>query len=154
MRIFKTITFILLIVFVGIQLIPTERNQNYSVPKTDFMAVNRVPKNVKIILHTSCYDCHSNNTNYPWYSHIQPGSWFMANHIKEGKEELNFSEFGNYSIRRQKSKLKSIVGQIKSDEMPLTSYTIIHRNAIIPIENKAVLINWMEHTKDSLSKIN
>ena len=154
MRIFKIVLFVLLIVFVGIQFIPTERNQSDSVPKTDFMRVNNVPKNINIMLQTSCYDCHSNNTIYPWYSSIQPGSWFMADHIKEGKKELNFNEFGTYSNRRKSSKLKGMIKEIKSDDMPLTSYTIIHRNAILNKENKALLINWLTKTKDSLSKIN
>jgi uncharacterized membrane protein len=154
MKIFKIILLILLIVFVGIQFIPTKRNQSDSVPKNDFMLVNKVPKNINNLIQTSCYDCHSNNTVYPWYSNIQPGSWFMENHIVEGKKELNFNEFGNYSIRKQKSKLKAIAGQIKSDDMPLTSYTLLHRNAILTKENKALLIHWLTKTKDSLSKIN
>ena len=140
--------------FVGIQFIPTTRNQSDSVPKTDFMTVNKVPKNISTILQTSCYDCHSNNTVYPWYSSIQPVSWFMENHIVEGKKEINFNEFGSYSNRRQSSKLKAMINEIKSNDMPLTSYTIIHRNAILTKENKALLMYWLTKTKDSLSKIN
>ncbi len=154
MRIFKIVLLILLIVFVGIQFIPTEHNQSDNIPKTDFMIVNKLPKNIAIMLQTSCYDCHSNNTVYPWYSGIQPGSWFMADHINEGKKELNFNEFGTYSNRRQSSKFSEMIKEIKSDDMPLTSYTIIHRNAILTNENKALLIHWITKTKDSLSKIN
>lgn len=154
MKIFKIVLLILLIVFVGIQFIPSERNQNTIVPKTDFMKVNNVPKNINIMLQTSCYDCHSKNTVYPWYNKIQPVAWFLESHINEGKKELNFNEYGNYSIRKQKSKLKAITSQIKSDDMPLSSYTIIHKNAILTKGNKVVLINWLQQLNDSLSKIN
>ena len=117
----------------------------------NFTKVYNVPKNVEAILRTSCYDCHSNNTNYPWYSNIQPVEIFMQNHIKEGKEELNFNEYGNYSQRKQNSKLKAINKQIKLNEMPLASYTLIHKNAILSNIQKQEIMNWIEKTSDSLS---
>lgn len=102
-----------------------------------------MPPEVQTILQTSCYDCHSNNTNYPWHSYIQPVRLLMESHIKKGKKDLNFSEFGNYSKRKQESKLKAMGKQIKSDEMPLSSYTLIHRNAILTTTEKEELINWI-----------
>jgi hypothetical protein len=119
MKIFKIILLVLSIVFVGIQFIPTTRNQNYKVPKTDFMLVNNVPQEINTAMQASCYDCHSNNTHYPWYSNIQPGAWFMESHIKDGKSELNFNEWGNLSNRRKKSKLKSIISQIETKRSQL-----------------------------------
>lgn len=117
----------------------------------DFTKVYDVPKNVEAILRTSCYDCHSNNTNYPWYSNIQPARFFMESHIKEGKEELNFNEFGYYSKRRQNSKLKAIMKEVRSDDMPLTSYTLIHKNAILSNGQKQEILNWIQGASDSLS---
>ncbi|PJJ07624.1 heme-binding protein [Flavobacterium sp. 1] len=117
----------------------------------NFTKVYNVPKNVEAILRTSCYDCHSNNTNYPWYSNIQPVGIFMQNHINEGKENLNFNEYGNYSKRKQNSKLKAIKKQIKLNEMPLASYTLIHKNAILSSGQKQEVMNWIEKTSDSLS---
>jgi len=143
MKISKIILLILTIVFVGIQFIPTKRNQSESVPNTDFMIVNNVPNNIKATLQTSCYDCHSNNTSYPWYNTVQPVAWFLENHIEEGKAELNFSEWDNYSNRRKKSKLKSIVSQIKDNKMPLSSYTFIHKNTIISNNQKKEIIAWI-----------
>ena len=96
------------------------------------------------------YDCHSNNTYYPWYNNIQPVSWIMESHIKKGKKELNFSEFGTYSKRRQKSKIKSIINQIKDDEMPLSSYTLLHRKSILSESDKLLIINWMEQQRNGL----
>jgi hypothetical protein len=128
----KKIAWFGLIIFLLMQFYQPAHNISYEQDTSlHFTTVFKTPENIESMLQTSCYDCHSNNTNYPWYSHIQPGAWFMANHIKDGKKELNFSEFGNYSTRRQKSKLKAIAGQIKSDKMPLFSYTIIHKNAIL-----------------------
>ena len=103
------------------------------------------------MLKISCYDCHSNNTHYPWYSFMQPGAWSMASHIKEGKADLNFSEFGAYSSRRQQSKLQAIINSINDNTMPLSSYIILHKNAKLSEENKALLLDWIKITKDSLS---
>jgi len=150
MKILKIILLILLILFVGIQFIPTKRNQNDVVPNTDFMLVNNVPKDIKNKLQVSCYDCHSNNTQYPWYSKIQPGAWFMENHIKDGKTELNFSEWDSLSNRRKKSKLKSIISQIEDNEMPLSSYTLIHRNAIFSEAEKQRITTYLTELKSNL----
>lgn len=143
MKIFKIILLILLIVFVGIQFIPTKRNQSESIPNTDFMVVNNVPQNIYNSLQTSCYDCHSNNTSYPWYNKVQPVAWFLENHIEEGKAELNFSDWNTYSNRRKKSKLKSIVSQIEDDKMPLISYTLIHKDAVLTQKQKTEIIDWI-----------
>ena len=144
MKSFKIILLILLIVFVGIQFIPTKRNQSESIPNTDFMVVNNVPQNIYNSLQTSCYDCHSNNTSYPWYNKVQPVAWFLENHIEEGKAELNFSEWENYSERRKKSKLKSIVSQIEDGKMPLSSYTLLHGDAKLSFKQKEEIIKWID----------
>ncbi len=129
MKIVKIIAIILLVAFVGIQFIPTTRNQSDTVPSTDFMLVNNVPETIQKKLQVSCYDCHSNNTQYPWYNKIQPVAWFLEDHIKEGKAELNFNEWDSLSSRRKASKLRSIIKQIENGEMPLDSYTLIHSDA-------------------------
>ncbi|MAO07402.1 MAG: hypothetical protein CL596_01675 [Alteromonas sp.] len=150
MKIVKIIAVVLLVAFVGIQFVPTERNQSDVVPKTDFMLVNSVPDHIKSKLQTSCYDCHSNNTQYPWYNKVQPIAWFLEDHIKEGKAELNFNEWDSLSNRRKKSKLRSIIKQIESDKMPLDSYTLIHKDASFSETEKQELIKWVEQLKDSI----
>lgn len=149
MKVVKIIAIVLLVVFVGIQFIPTTRNQSEGVPKTDFMLVNNVPNNIKNKLQISCYDCHSNNTNYPWYNKIQPVTWFLEDHIKKGKAELNFNEWDDYSNRRKNSKLKSIINQIENGEMPLDSYTLIHSDAKITKSDKADIIKYLEDINDN-----
>ncbi|WP_028283538.1 heme-binding domain-containing protein [Olleya marilimosa] len=151
MKIVKKIILVLLVAFVGIQFIPTEHNQSAIVPVTDFMLVNKVPNNIKSKLQVSCYDCHSNNTNYPWYNKMQPVAWFLEDHIKEGKAELNFSKWDSLSDRRKASKLSSIIKQIESDEMPLSSYTLIHKEARFSEEEKEEILNWVKQLKDSIT---
>ena len=154
-RIIKKILFIGLIIFLLMQLYQPARNISFEQDITgNFTKVYNVPKNVEIILRTSCYDCHSNNTYYPWYSYIQPARFFMERHIKEGKEELNFNEFGNYSKRRQNSKLKAISKEIESNEMPLSSYTLIHKNAILTASQKKKVLDWINKIEDSISSQN
>ena len=150
MKIVKKIVLVLLVAFVGIQFIPTTRNQSDTVPSTDFMLVNNVPETIQRKLQVSCYDCHSNNTQYPWYNRVQPITWFLEDHIKEGKAELNFNEWDSLSSRRKKSKLTSIIKQIESGEMPLDSYTLIHKDAKFSEAEAAELISFITQLKDSL----
>lgn len=150
MSLTKKIILGLAVILIGIQFFQPLRNQSDEVPATHIERVYAVPQNVKAILVQSCYDCHSNNTRYPWYSRIQPGAWYMAGHIKKGKEELNLSEFGEYSARRQRNKFRAMAGQVKDGEMPLSSYTLIHRNAVLSPEDKQVLIAWFGAMEDSI----
>ena len=154
MKAIKKISLVLVIIFVGIQFIQPAHNKSGQVLPTDFIVVYTVPTNVKVILQNACYDCHSNNTDYPWYSNIQPMAWIMKRHINNGKEKLNFSDFGSYSSRRQISKLKGITNQIKDDEMPLSSYTMMHSKANLTKEEKSLVIDWMNKTADSISASN
>ena len=151
-KIIKKILLIGFVLFLLMQLYQPARNESYEQELTaNFTKMYDVPKNVETILRTSCYDCHSNNTNYPLYSYIQPARFFMEEHIKDGKKDLNFNEFGKYSKRKQENKLEAIIKQIKSDEMPLASYTLLHKNAIVTPAQKEEVINWINKTKDSLS---
>ncbi len=150
MSLVKKILCGLLIVFVAIQYIQPVRNKTDKVLPTDIQKIVAVPDNVLAALKNSCYDCHSNNTRYPWYSFIQPGAWLMASHIKKGKADLNFSEFGVYSNRRQQNKLQAIANSIADETMPLRSYTLLHKNAKLSTDDKAVLSDWIKAIKDSI----
>jgi hypothetical protein len=150
MKPLKRIGLVILVGLVGLQFIPTSSNQSVEVPPTDFVLTYKVSKEVGRVLHSSCYNCHSNNTDYPWYSHVQPVGWFLGNHINKGKAELNLSEFGSYSVRKQKSKLNSMANQIEKNEMPLSSYTFIHHEARLSQENKKALVDYFNTLKDSL----
>lgn len=149
-RILKYLIVGILIALALFQLVPkSKRNISAGVGSSDISMAHHLPADVQNVLRTSCYDCHSNNTVYPWYASFQPVALFLGNHIEDGKKELNFSEFGRYSVRRQYKKLEEINEQVKEDEMPLTSYTIIHRNSRLDEEKKLKLSNWVSALRDS-----
>ena len=153
--ILKKVVLLVVILFALIQFIPKpKKNLSDSIPEASIEKLYPVPDSVLYILKTACYDCHSNNTFYPWYSNIQPFAWYLNNHITEGKKELNFDDFGNYSVRQQKSKVKSIASQIEDNEMPLTSYKLIHLKARLKKDEKQLIINWAEDCLDSLNSKN
>lgn len=136
---------------VGIQFIPMSRNVSKDVPSTDFILTFKPSENVSNILRTSCYNCHSNNTDYPWYSYVQPVGLYLEGHINEGKKNLNFSEFGDYSGRRQKNKLTSMINQIEDNEMPLPAYTFIHHDAKLSVEDKNAITGFLKSLKDTIT---
>ncbi len=145
------ILLILLAVFVFIQFFQPNQNTGETASENDITKVYQVPDAVHAVLKKACYDCHSNSTNYPWYTHIQPFGWLMNSHIKEGKSELNFNEFGSYSARRQRSKIKAILASIKDGSMPLTSYTLIHRDAKLNNTQKTLITNWLSQLEEASS---
>lgn len=150
----KKVFLAIVVVFIGIQFIQPVHNKSAQVLPTDMVKMYNVPVNVWSVLHNSCYDCHSNNTAYPWYMNIQPIGWVMSSHIKEGKADLNFSDFGSYSKRKQTNKLRAIATSIKEGSMPVSSYTLMHSPAKLSNENKNLVIDWATKTKDSLSAAN
>jgi len=150
----KKILLTLLIVFIAMQFIQPAHNNSEKVLPTDFTKVYSVPDSIQVILKKACYDCHSNNSSYPWYSNIQPVAWMMARHISNGKDKLNFSDFASYTNRRQISKLKGIANQIKDDEMPIASYKLMHPKARLLQVEKIMIMNWMNAIADSLSSAN
>lgn len=148
----KKILLAILIVLIVIQFIQPARNTSGQVLQTDIVKVSNVPQSVQTVLKTACYDCHSNNTRYPWYANVQPMGWLLARHVKEGKAELNFSEFGSYSPRRQANKLRAIENSIKDGTMPLSSYLLLHKDARLTETDKTEIIDWVRRTRDSLTQ--
>jgi hypothetical protein len=142
------------ILFIALQFIRPVHNKSNQVLLTDISKVITIPDTVLFLLKDACFDCHSNNTDYPWYSNIQPMGWFMAYHIKQAKNQLNSSDFGSYSQRRQLSKLDGIANSIKDDIMPLSSYRIMHKSAQLSSDEKSLIINWAHQSIDKLSLSN
>lgn len=142
----------LLVILIIIQFVQPARNKSSEAMPYDISHTLTIPGNVQGILKKACYDCHSNNTVYPWYSFVQPMHWVLNNHIQSGKEELNFNEFGSYSLRRQRNKLRAVENNITDESMPLFSYTLLHRNAILSDKEKSVLLRWLQVSTDSLNR--
>ncbi len=140
----------LLVCLVIIQFIRPAKNSNPVDASKQITAAATVPENVNVILKKACNDCHSNNTTYPWYSNIQPVYFWLNNHIKEGKREINFDEFATYRLRRQYHKMEELIEQVKEGEMPLSSYTLIHKDAKLTDAEKATLTEWATSIMDSM----
>jgi hypothetical protein len=148
----KKVFVIALLVLIVIQFIQPARNQQEGMSPLDITQHLSVPAEVETVLAKACRDCHSNNTRYPWYDRAQPVAWWIAYHVKEGKHELNFSEFASYNPKKQRHKLKEIVEQVKEGEMPMTSYTWMHPEARLTQDEKSLLTSWAETTRTALTQ--
>jgi hypothetical protein len=136
----------ILVVFILIQMIrPTKNDSRNDI--NHISTVVPVPAEVEEILKTSCYDCHSNNTVYPWYSEIAPVSWYLAQHVNEGKEHLNFSEWTVYNKNQQDHIVKDLEEVLESHEMPLKSYLLMHEDAKMTPQQYEILMNWVQTIK-------
>ena len=154
MKILKKILLVLFILFIGIQFIRPARNAGGQVLPADITRTVPVPDKVADIFKNSCNDCHTNHTRYPWYVNFQPMGWIMANHVKDGKANLNLSEFGAYSKRKQANKLRAIAKSINEGSMPITSYAIMHTDAKLSTEDKKLITDWVTAVKDSMDAKN
>lgn len=140
----------MLIALLVIQFFHPKRNKATGEQPNYIGKVYAIPDDVKSILAKACNDCHSNNTRYPWYCNFQPVDWWTANHINEGKRHLNLDEYISRPLRFQYHKLEDIIEQIKENEMPLNSYTWIHKDAKLTDEEKTKLISWAETIQNSM----
>jgi len=128
-----------LIQFVGIDKSPIEIN-----PESDFLMIEQAPMEVVELMQTSCYDCHSNLTIYPWYSNIAPVSWWLKGHIDNGRGKLNFSEWDSYSLEESDSLKVLSADLIEKKWMPILTYKIIHTESRLSDEQRALLIDWLK----------
>ena len=150
----KKILYGLLILLVVIQFIRPDRNLSSGPYANDITTKYAVPAPVAEVLKTSCFDCHSNHTTYPWYSSIQPVASWMAHHVNEGKEELNFNEFAAYPPRKARHKLEELSDEVNEGGMPMSSYTIIHKNAILDVDKKKLVSDWAQQLAQEIATTN
>jgi hypothetical protein len=141
----KIILLILVVIFIAIQFFRIDTTNPKADPLKDFFTISNPPEDIKGIFKNSCYDCHSDQTEYPWYSNIAPVSWLLKSHIDEGRENLNFSEWGDYSTDEQNEILDICKEKIKADEMPLSAYTLMHSNAKLDEKKKTLLFDWIKN---------
>jgi len=147
----KKILIVLGAVFIVIQFIRPDRNLSNDLTYV-ISTKYSVPSEVINILNGSCYDCHSNKTEYPWYSYIQPVTWWINNHITDGKRHINYSNFTNLPIANQNRKLEETIEQIDKHEMPLSSYTYLglHKVASLTDDQRKIIIDWARTQMDML----
>jgi hypothetical protein len=147
MKVMKKIAKLLLLLFVAIQFFRPEKNINQGNHLASFINETNPPENVKTILTNSCYDCHSNNTEYPWYNNIAPVSWWLSSHIKKAKADMNLSDWDSYGKRQKEHKLEEVIEVIDAREMPLRQYIWFHPDARLTKEEGEALMEWARHTK-------
>ena len=147
MKITKKIIVFLLVVFVAMQFYRPEKNQAQGDHTALFLTETNPPKDVKLILEQTCYDCHSNHTEYPWYNNVAPVSYWMADHVKDGKKHLNFSDWKNYSVKKKDHKLEEVIEMIGEGEMPLKEYTWTHDEAKLTETQRNAIIEWAKRTR-------
>ena len=134
----------LVMLFLIMQLLQPTRNIAEGPFENDISKVYALPVDVQNVFTQKCYDCHSNNTKYPWYIHIQPIGWWMASHIKEAKDEINFSEFKTYNEKRASHKLEEVMEDMEDGSMPISSYVWLHSEAKVTPEEAKAINKWIQ----------
>lgn len=140
----------LLLILVALQFFRPARNTGISEGPQSIVAREPVPAGVRQILARACYDCHSNNTKYPWYAAVQPLAWWLNDHVTEGKAELNFSEFAAYDAKRAVRKLQAVADEVHERHMPLKSYLLVHPEAKLTEADVALVTTWAEDLADEI----
>jgi hypothetical protein len=150
MKTVKSIILILVAGFVIIQFLPSKIPGNKPEDDKSITYDSTMTEQVLSQLRTSCFDCHSNQTNLPWYSKFAPVSWLLADHITDARLHLNFSEWSTYSQRQKIGRLTDIKDEVESDGMPLKSYLLMHHKAKLDEDKKSLLLQWAERTSDKI----
>ena len=153
MRIVKKILIVLLIVFVVMQFFGPEKNLGEFSSLEAFIEETNPPDEVLLVLKKACYDCHSDFTRYPWYNNITPVNYWLDGHIDHGKDELNFSKWESYSVKRKDHKMEEIIEMVEKKEMPLPSYTWTHKDAILSDSQIQSVKDWAENIRLSYNLI-
>ena len=136
------ITLLIILVFAIMQVIPSDRPENKEPDSTDLLQIEKPNAEIGILIKSACYDCHSYQSKHPWYSDLAPVSWWVNDHIEEGREHLNFSEWGTYSPKKKAHKAEEGVEELEEGEMPLWSYQLGHSEATLNDSQKEMLIEW------------
>ncbi len=146
----KNIAIFLVFLFLVIQSIRIDKTTEPVNPTTDFIALTSANAEIANTLKIACYDCHSNQPTYPWYTNIAPVSWWIKHHINEGSQHLNFSIWGTYSEKRKNHKLEECIEMIEEGEMPISSYTLMHGEAKLTDAQKLQLVEFFKALKNTM----
>lgn len=148
----KIIWIVLIAIVVILQLIPSVRPEVIEVNKSDLLANNKVPDSVAYLLKTACYDCHSNETVYPWYSYVAPVSWLVARDTRLGRDEMNFSDWESNDKMRKAKFLSDIVDVVSDGTMPMAIYPLMHPEAKLKRSDRQMIVDWADSHAESLFK--
>lgn len=148
----KWTAIVLVVIFIGIQFIrPALTNPPVDESQTIVARTQMTPE-VSSILDRSCRDCHSNKTVWPWYTKLAPVSWWLADHVNEGRQDLNMSEWGKLPKDRQDRKLRQMCDEIQDGMMPLSSYLPMHPTAKLSDQDKKTLCDWTDKERERLAQ--
>ncbi len=153
-KILKIAAVVLVAAFVVGQFIRPNFSNPPIVPGETLEDSTAVPAEVQMVLARSCSDCHSNKTLYPWYSKITPFNWFLADHIEDGRKEMNFSVWNTYTPKRKLKKLEEMGEQLERKDMPLPSYLWIHRDAVLSEDQSKLLRDWADGEAQTIKAAN
>jgi hypothetical protein len=144
---------VLLFALVIIQFFRPAKNISEGIAVNDITTKYAIPDSLQATFKVACKDCHSNSSRYPWYWGLQPVAWFLNGHIEEGKRHLNFSIFTSYKIGRQYKLFDEINKEVKGGDMPMTSYTLIHRDAVLSDAQKLEIANWTSASRKQIESL-
>jgi len=113
----------------------------------DFITITQPSEEIATLIKAACYDCHSHQAKYPWYSNVAPISWMVEHHIEEGREHLNFSEWGSYDTKKANHKLEECIEEIEEGEMPMKPYVVMHSEAKMSKEQKKALMAFFQNQR-------
>jgi len=147
MKLLKKIGLFLLLVFIVAQFFSPEKNQGNTEDLTAFLNETKPSPEVKTILETTCFDCHSSNTKYPWYDKITPINFWLNEHVEDGKKHLDFSKWSDYSIKRKDHKFEEIAEEVEEKKMPLPSYTWTHGDANLSDAQIKAVVDWVNQVR-------
>lgn len=143
-KIARRVAAVCLFVFVAIQFDRPDRSSPEVTLANDFIQSTQPPAEIEQVLRSACYDCHSHETVWPWYSNVAPVSWWISEHVRHGRQRLNFSEWGDAAADQQRQKLNACVEYVKDGRMPLESYIVGHAEAELSPEQRARLCDWFK----------
>ncbi|MCD4663784.1 MAG: heme-binding domain-containing protein [Bacteroidales bacterium] len=146
----KKVLIIILVILVIIQFIPSGLPDNNPVAGQDIHDLIEVSEDVSLIFKNACYDCHSQEVIYPWYSYVAPVSFLVARDVKVGRAQLDFSLWGTLSKRKQLKALDEIAEEVNEGNMPLPIYPPLHPEAKLTQEDKDLIVEWVEQTSEKV----
>ncbi len=142
--------FWILVLFVVIQFIPAKKPPVSEQNPNDFIRTAHVPDSVAVLFKNACYDCHSNQTVYPWYTYVAPASWLIVRDVKDGRKHVNFSEWNSFKITKKLKVLDKAADEIKSGDMPFWPFLIMHPKARLTKKERKIMVEWLDNKGEKM----
>ena len=149
MKYLKITAIAILVILVIMQFFRIDKTNPETSPENDFLTSVNAPQDIHNMIKTSCYDCHSNETVYPWYSNFAPVSWMLKSHINDARDNINFSEWSDFTNKNKIGIYEDCIDMINDHDMPLASYKLMHKEARLSDNQRNELINWFKKLEEN-----